>query len=113
MLPKFQTDNKDVSLLQARWASEIDPFLVNPSLKTLIIKDVKLISGTNVVNHLLGRKIQGWRIVRRRQFIVVGVPTAYDIYDVQDNNQHQGLTLLLTCDQGTTSNPVLVNIEVF
>lgn len=102
-----------IDLMQTKWASIIDPFLINPSLSTSILVKQPLVSGTNSINHLLGRKLQGWRIVRRRQFVSTGSPTAYDIYDLQDQNQAPNLTLLLTCDQGTPTNPVVVDIEVF
>lgn len=99
-LTQFQTEIQELKLLQSSWASVIDPFTANPSLKSIILKKVNLIIGTNTVNHLLGRKLQGYRIVRQRG------PAA--IYDNQDNNQSPALTLLLVSDTVVT-----VDLEVF
>lgn len=49
--------------MQTNWASQLNPLLAQPMSSGLILKDVALISGTTVVNHLLGRKIQGWFVV--------------------------------------------------
>lgn len=99
-LPIFQTPLKDLSLMETKWASIINPFISNPSLSSSIINNVSLKNGTTVINHLLGRKLQGWRLCRVR-----GPAT---IYDNQDKNQTPELTLVLI------SNAVVdVDIEVF
>lgn len=112
-LPILQAEDKQLNTMQTKWASILNPLLSNPSVNSVILQRVPLTNGTNSINHTLGRKLQGWRIVRRRQFLVTGTPTAYDIYDVQDSNQYPDLTLKLTCNQGTGTNPVLVDLEVF
>lgn len=61
-LPLFQTSIKELSLLETQWKSQLDPVLANPMTDMSILKDVALINGTTVVNHLLGRKQQGWVI---------------------------------------------------
>ena len=99
-LPSFNTNIQELSLMQGSWDSQLNPMLANPSLKCIILKNVELVSGSNVVNHLLGRKLQGWRIVRQR--------AAASIHDNQDNNQSPALTLLLI-----SSAPVSVDLEVF
>lgn len=86
-LPNFQSDNRVLQMLQTRWASIIDPVISNPANNSLILKNVQLVSGTNIVNTLLGRKLQGWSIVRLR-----GAAT---IYDEQDTNSTPNLTLIL------------------
>jgi hypothetical protein len=96
-LPRFQTDNKDFQLMQSAWASQLDPVLSNPSLKTRLLKDVALAVGANVINHKLGRTPQGWRIV--------DVNGAAQIYRSEALNP---LTLTLTSDAVVT-----VSIEVF
>lgn len=86
--------------METKWASIINPFISNPSLSSSIINNVSLKNGTTVINHLLGRKLQGWRLCRVR-----GPAT---IYDNQDKNQTPELTLVLI------SNAVVdVDIEVF
>lgn len=100
LLPLFQSSLQDLMLLQNKWKSILDGFISNPSLSSIILPNVLLNSGSNVVNHLLGRNLQGWRIVRQR-----GPGT---IYDNQDSNVQPSLTLILIASQAVT-----VNIEVF
>lgn len=96
-LPLQQTDNKDLSLLQTKWKSQIDPVLANPATDMSILKDVKLVSGVNVINHLLGKTQQGW--------IITDIQAAATIYRSAPFNN---LTLTLTSSANTT-----VNIGVF
>jgi hypothetical protein len=96
-----------------KWAVLLNPILSSMIVNGSQLTQVKLISGSNSVNHGLGRNLQGWFIVRKRQFLLTGTPTAYDIYDTQDSNQMPQLTLNLTCSQGTSGNPVLVDIWVY
>ncbi len=100
LLPIFKTDDKDLILLQNKWSSILNPIISNPATSSLILKNVQLSSGTNVINHKLGRKLQGWNIVRLRG--------AASIYDDQDSNSMQDLTLVLV-----SNTQVLVDIEVF
>lgn len=99
-LPQFQSNDKDFQLMQNTWAAQLNPVLANPGLKSSILKNVNLVNGTNTINHKLGRKLQGWRLVRKR--------SAAEIYDEQDSNQHQDLTLVLMSNAS-----VSVDIEVF
>lgn len=96
-LPNFQTDDKDFQLLQNAWAQQINPVLSNPSLKNLLLKGVSLTTGVNVINHRLGRTMQGWRVVD-----IDAVATIYRSAVLND------LTLTLT-----VSAPCVVAIEVF
>ena len=99
-LPIFQSTDQNLMLLQNKWSSIINPTLVNPSLQCNILSKVALTSGTNTINHLLGRTLQGYRIVRQRG------PAS--IYDSQDSNQQPQLTLVLV-----SSAAVTVDLEVF
>lgn len=83
-----------------QWASQINPVISNPTNNASVLKDIALITGSTVVNHKLGRKLQGWRIVRIR--------AAATIYDTQDTNQTPQLTLVLV-----SSAPVTVDLEVY
>ena len=96
-LPKFQSDNRDLQLLQSGWAQVLDPVLTNPSLKNLILKDIVLTTGANIINHRLGRTQQGWRIID-----INGVATIYRSAAFND------LTLTLTASAGVT-----ISLEVF
>lgn len=99
-LPQYQTDDTSFTLMQNQWSTQINPLLRNPSLQSVLLKNITLVTGSNQVNHLLGRKLQGWRIVRLR--------ASAAIYDTQDSNPIQDKTLLLVSDAG-----VNVDIEVF
>lgn len=100
MLTQFQSDDRNMQLMQNSWAADINPLLQNPSLQSIILPRVSLAIGSNTINHRLGRKLQGWRLVRQR--------AAASIYDTQDNNTMPQLTLLLT-----SNAVVIVDIEVF
>lgn len=99
-LPKIKTSLQDLSLLQDRWKAILDTLLTNPSLQSNLLHAVTLTSGSNTINHKLGRTLIGWRIVRLR-----GSAT---IYDTQDNNPQPDLTLQLT-----SSADVSIDLEIF
>lgn len=87
-------------LMQTQWAQQLDPVISNPTIQTVLLKNIALASGANVVNHKLGRALQGWYIVRLR--------ASATVYDTQDSNQTPNLTLNLTA-----SAPVTVDLVVF
>jgi hypothetical protein len=99
-LPIFNTDNQSLGLLQTSWASQLNPVIANPVSSGRLIKSVVLASGANIVSHGLGRKLQGWVIVRQR--------ASATFYDTQDSNGKPELTLLLTA-----SGAVTVDLFVF
>ena len=86
--------------MQNSWASQINPLLTNPTLNNLVLKNITLVTGSNTVNHRLGRKLQGWSIVRQR--------SAASVYDSQDSNSNSSLTLILV-----SSANVSVDLIVF
>lgn len=97
-LPTFVFTDSTMSRLQTSWKSQLDPILAAPTPLTL--RQVSLKAGHNVINHLLGRTLQGWSIVRQR--------ASSSVYDTQDTNQMPELTLYLTA-----SADVVVDIQVF
>lgn len=99
-LPTFQSNDRVFQMLQTQWASQLNPVLAKPQLQSSILKNVSLVIGDNVINHLLGRPLQGWKLVRQR--------AAASIYDLQDSNQTPNLTLVLN-----SSAAAVVDIEVF
>lgn len=86
--------------MQTSWAKALNPLLSTPSNKAVLLKSVSLVSGSNTINHTLGRTLQGWKIVRQR--------AAGSFFDTQDSNPMPELTLLLT-----SSATVVVDLEVF
>jgi hypothetical protein len=99
-LQTFKDNNRTLQLLQDAWKSQLDPVLANPTTNPVLLKQVSLKGGSNIVNTLLGRKLQGWKIVRQR--------AAATIYDNQDSNTTPDLTLILIA-----SAPVVVDLELF
>lgn len=96
-LPIFQSGNKDLSLMQTKWASQLNPVLNNPITNPLLLKGIKLISGDNTINHLLGTKMQG--------YIISDIDSPVTLYRSQPFND---LTLTLT-----SSGTATVSIVVF
>lgn len=94
---------KNLSLIdtQDKWAAIINPVITNPVVNGLILTKVVLTAGDNVINHKLGRALQGWKIVRMRNVFA-------QIYDTQDTNNLPQLTLNLNA-----STNVIVDIEVY
>lgn len=100
MLPKLKAQDPAMDMLQTTWAQQIDPVLRQPILQGNLLKNVALASGANVVNHKLGRKLQGWFITRLR--------ASATVYDTQDSNNTPALTLALQ-----SSAAVVADIYVF
>ncbi len=91
-LPQTQMENT--------WATIIEPFLNNPVNDSLLLKNVSVVAGSNVINHKLGRKLQGWIPTRLRMNVT--------LYDTQDSNQTPQLTLVLVA-----SAPGVIDLAVF
>lgn len=91
------SSNLPWDLAANRWAQQINPFLANPLNGVQILKDIKLISGSNTIQHLLGQLQQGWFLVD-----IQGVATIYRSAPFNKFN----LTL-------TSSAPVTVSIGVY
>lgn len=85
---------------QTRWSSIINPVLTSPANQSIILQDLKLTTGTNIISHRLGRKLAGWNPTRVR--------AAATFYDNQDSNSTPELTLILV-----SSANVSIDLEVF
>lgn len=48
--------------MQSRWKSILDPILSNPLNDVRILPMVLLKTGDNIIDHRLGKKMQGWVI---------------------------------------------------
>ena len=84
-------------LANPKWAAELNPIIGNPMTNMRILSNVTLASGTNVINHGLGRTQQGWVIVD-----IQGAATVYR------NAAFNNATLSLDASTG-----VIVSIGVF
>lgn len=83
--------------MQNSWATQLNPLLQRPGLQCQLLKNVELVVGSNIINHRLGRLMQGWRIV--------DVDGSASIYRSASLNS---LTLTLNSDAAVT-----VALEVF
>lgn len=97
-LPYLQSAIDTLNELQNKWKSLLDPLLSAPQPK--ILTGIILISGTNVINHKLGRKLIGWS--------VIGKNGTASIYDAQQGNLTPQFTLVLISNATVT-----INLEVF
>jgi hypothetical protein len=86
--------------MQTKWAAEIDPLLKNPTNSSVLLKNIDLVVGQNIIDHKLGRALQGWTVTRKR--------AAASIYDLQDTNPHPSRTLILFSDAVVT-----IDLSVF
>lgn len=91
MLARFQTQDKDFQLLQSSWSSSLNPLLANPITGGVMLTGILLTSGVNTINHLLGRKMQGWVITDQN-----GAAAVYR------SKPFNALTLTLTSDANVT-----------
>lgn len=90
-LPQFYSTIEILNKLQSKWAATLDPIVDNKATAPVILEGV-ILSSSSVVNHTLGRKLQGWHVIRQR-----GSGT---IYDRQDINLSPEKTLLLSASSG-------------
>ena len=84
-------------LANPKWASELNPIIANPMTNMSILQNVVLASGTNIINHGLGRTQQGWVLTD-----IQGAATVYR------NASFNNTTLSLS-----SSAAVTVSIGVF
>lgn len=89
--------NLPFELMLTKWSSELNPLLANPVNSVLILPNVALVSGVNVINHRLGRTQQGW--------FITDINAAVTVYRSAAFNE---LTLTLT-----SSGAATVSIGVF
>lgn len=73
--------------MQTQWKSNIDPVIASPLWQGQQLDKIALINGSTIVNHGLGRKLQGW--------FLVSIDAAATIYDSQTINPTPALTLVL------------------
>lgn len=71
-LPLFKTDVVDLTLLQNKWKSVLDPILKNPLNGVSILKNITLAIGSNKIPHLLDQTQVGWFITD-----INGIATVY------------------------------------
>lgn len=80
---------------QNQWASQLNPILANPLNSIQVLKNVALKSGTNVINHKLGRQLQGWVLTD-----IQGVATIYRSAPMNDKTLTLVASANVTCNIG-------------
>lgn len=101
MLPIFQSQSKELLLLQTNWSSQLNPLLDKPLSSSLVLASVTLSTGDNVINHKLGRKLRGWIVTRM-------IGSFVQLYDKQSTNTISDKTLVLN-----SSATGLIDLIVF
>lgn len=48
---------------QSLWGAILNPIISNPLSGALVLQNVSLINGTTIVQHRLGRQMQGWWVI--------------------------------------------------
>jgi hypothetical protein len=90
---------KHINLIQDNISHALDQLLGKDTLDQVLLKNVTLLPGIiNPVSHGLGRKLEGYIVVRNHGGYAV-------LTDHQDSNQSQDLLLLLT-------TPALVTVDL-
>jgi len=59
LLPKGLTTSQQ----QTTWAQQLNPVLTNPLVQGSLLSGIPITTGSNVINHKLGRQMQGWMVV--------------------------------------------------
>lgn len=71
-LPVFQTSIRELSMMQTQWSSQLNPVLGLPLLNgPSTLKNITIKSGSNVINHLLGKTPQGWLVIDQNAAITL------------------------------------------
>lgn len=95
-----QTPDRNINQLQQNIQQALHPLLASPLANGVLLEDVSLLAGPNVINHTLGRILRGWFVTR--------LQGAAQVYDAQEANLFQSKTLALV-----SSANVVVDLFVF
>lgn len=98
---RLTSQTTEINIIQDNVENAFSYLLKDPFTSATLLKNVKLVAGQdNIINHLLGRNLIGWILVRKRG--------PGDIWDKQDENTIPNLTLILN-----TSQDVVVDLRVY
>ncbi len=98
---KVQTTDRNINQLQSNIIPPLNALLQIPIVNGVMLTEISLSAGANVVNTTLNRPLIGWIPVRFRGGSAV-------LYDTQADNTTPGLTLQLNA-----SAPVTIDLWVF
>ncbi len=80
-----------LDMMQVRWATALDPIIRNLLVQGILISNIKITTGSNTINHKLGRKQIG--------YIITDQNAQASLFRSQPLND---LTLTLTSDADCT-----------
>lgn len=80
--------------LLTKWSATLNPLLASPLATPSILSNVALKSGSNTINHKLGRELAG--------YVVVLNSAASTFFDLQSTNPTPALTLNINASADTT-----------
>ena len=86
-----------LDMMQTKWAQELNPLLRNQLLQGVLISNISITTGVNVINNLLSRNQIG--------FIITDINAPVTLYRSQPLND-KTLTL-------TASGPAVISIWMF
>lgn len=86
-LSRVQANESSVNRLQDQIIPAVNGLLSAPLAESVLLEDVSLFAGANIVNHGLGRPLRGWIVTRMRGAAMV--------FDTQDTNRTPARTLAL------------------
>jgi len=86
--------------MQSSWGALLNQVLANPVLNGIILSNVSLVFGDNMIPHKLDRKLIGWHIIR------ISAPAT--IYDKQDSVERPNQFLKLN-----SNGKVKIDLYVF
>jgi len=101
VLPQFNTDIQELTQMQNTWASALNPIISLPLNSSVQLNNINVVAGDNSINHLLGRKLIGWSVIRMQNGFV-------QLYDKQNTNLMSNKTLILN-----SSGTGLISLLVF
>lgn len=68
-LPLIQTTDQDLSLMQQRWSSELNPVLANLLIQGAVLPNISLVANVpNTFPHYLGKQMTGWMLIDNTAF---------------------------------------------
>lgn len=99
-ITQVQHPDRIVNQIQNNIISNLNQIIRDPKTNGVYLNEVALVTGDNIINHTLGRDLQGWILVRVRSLAT--------ICDHQDINPNPSKTLILEA-----STNVVVDLFVF
>ena len=93
-IARVQTSSREFNQFQSQVISSVQPVLSNPIVNGRLIESLSVSSGSNIIDHGLGRELLGWIVVRNNANVT--------FYDTQASNANPARTLLLTASGNAT-----------